>query len=1390
MLKSHFNKIQAIFLIVFSIFLFISIVYSSNPFQTPKTCSNTWGSSCDSTSLDDARDPCNGTQTSTSEYVKEVYINASSFFPNDIINVTCEFQENSGLGGSTTDEEYVYYYNTTTWMRIKKWTGETGNVVNKSVAFQVNETEGTHWVRCIILLGDTDFPELDTTEYCANGTTVGTGDYDNDDINFTVTTRLTYDFWNLTNYTTGEEIASGQTYTRDDRINVSAHWNKNISYALVEHNGTGTWTNYTISSFTGNWTNYTLNLSNRSEFNAKTIGIRAIYVNDTTSAENYTSPLLHFKLNLVEPQWVEGTNYTSATCAACNVEFRLNWTDTEELSGYIFSIINGTEFSTETVETGSSGGHSSIALDSNENVHISHSNVTGGILRYCNNTLGSWNCEEISGTDNVQHTSIAMDSNDKVHICYYDASDRDLEYCNNTNGWSCGTIEDEGRMGEFCSIAIDSNDDVHISHRNLTDINNNQLRYCNNTGGSWNCINPGNAGCSKFTSLAIDSNDVVHIIYGHAYLSYVNSSVWTSAVNIENAKTASYGSIAIDSNNVPHIAAYVDENGIYYYNRTVLPPPDTAWYSTLISTEQYDVSLALDSDDLPHISFLNSSSNSLSYCYTTNFTTWSCKDIDGTGGRYHVYNRGIATKKGRLSDSTSFSTNVHISYTNITTSNLMYAERGWQNQTWTSFPASNWSNYTVGITYEGNANISWKYYANDTDNMWNVSDVFSFLTAVRGDPPIVANFWFTYLGDTTNNTNVFTNFTIHANVSDDIGLSNVFVDLTYPGGLNKNLSMDISTSSGWQIANYTFNTSQQAQYPLNETGNYTVRIIARDRGGQENVSGNYNSYPASMNFSVYNTYTLNLTSDHSTYMRGENITIQALDVNNNTVNVTWNVNITKINVTYNYSIQATTFNYTVLSNDTAGNYTVLVVNATKNENFGNQSWDLNVSSTFTLNFSQPAANTQYGTNGIIDTPKVGVYNARDEFLNSVKVSLQCPNGWFNLTLSGQQYYNESAVCRASTSAGVTFQITANASDAYNNSGEVSLDLRTQSSGDGTTSSGGGGGGGGVVQNVTIINATSNATGFNFTLSSSEIQIYRGEDATIVGALSNEGDTNLTVSSSIFLNSTCCVVTLDPSEFILEVGGAEVPFTISIHVNTTTEPDTEHFADITLKSGTLEKSKRIKIIVKENPVISSLDQVTGQISEAEAKIIEYVKAGIDVGFLQNLLNQIKGKKTDSASAMEGDDINRLKQYDDFIQSSLKQINDELNKLAFLKMIYENKWNIVTGMAIGLVSTYLVTLIMIPYFRIEFEIRKLLLERASLAKSRVVTTKSYFLRKIDEKTFRSIITDRQGKIYKLKSMIELKQQAKSDLVRERLNPLYGVKLIKQKITKIRSKKKKAS
>ncbi len=267
-----------------------------------------------------------------------------------------------------------------------------------------------------------------------------------------------------------------------------------------------------------------------------------------------------------------------------------------------------------------------------------------------------------------------------------------------------------------------------------------------------------------------------------------------------------------------------------------------------------------------------------------------------------------------------------------------------------------------------------------------------------------------------------------------------------------------------------------------------------------------------------------------------------------------------------------------------------------------------------------------------------------------------------------------------------------------------------------------------------------------------------------------------------MNNTCCLISILPKDFKLNLGGSEIPFTISIHINTSTEPEKEYFFDTIFKSESLEKSKRIKIIVKENPAISNLKQMSGQISAIETKIKEYQKVGLNVANLQDLLEKIKGMVSESQSHITKDNINTLKTNENTVKLSLSQINDQLSRLAFTKIIYQNKWNIVSGIVITLLSIHLTTKIFIPYYRLGKEIIKLKFDYSALVKSRIETEKSYFLRKIDDKTFRTILSMKQSQIHNLTSQIKMKEQERYQALLQRLNPFVMRTRIKKILSKI--------
>jgi len=172
-------------------------------------------------------------------------------------------------------------------------------------------------------------------------------------------------------------------------------------------------------------------------------------------------------------------------------------------------------------------GHgNSIAIDSNDKVHISHIDALDDSgLRYTTNVSGIWQSfmvGPIGGDSDDDFSSIALDSNGKVHIAYWDWNSSDLMYATNASGsWQVSSIAGGGFLeeaGEYPSIVVDQNDNVHISYFDPTLLGG-DLKYITNSGGAWEISDVDTEGdTGYFTSIAVDSEGFVHISY------YNNSS--------------------------------------------------------------------------------------------------------------------------------------------------------------------------------------------------------------------------------------------------------------------------------------------------------------------------------------------------------------------------------------------------------------------------------------------------------------------------------------------------------------------------------------------------------------------------------------------------------------------------------------------------------------------------------------------------------------------------------------------------------------------------------------------------------------------------------------------------------------------------------------------------
>ena len=309
--------------------------------------------------------------------------------------------------------------------------------------------------------------------------------------------------------------------------------------------------------------------------------------------------------------------------------------------------------------TGNVGLTTSIAIDSSGYKHISYLDGTNDDLKYATDKTGSWVTVSVDTTGNVGiYTSIAIDSNDALHISYYDDTNDDLKYatcssgCTTASNWDKVSVDSTGDVGYYTSIAIDSNDALHISYNDDT---SDDLRYATCSSGCTTASNwdigtvdtTGNVG--RFTSIAIDSNDAVHISYmdlTNYDLKYATcSSGCTTASNWDKVSIDTtgivgyYTSIAIDSNDALHISYYESTNDDLKY-ATCSSGCTTAsnWDKVSVDTTGnvgYYTSIAIDSNDAVHISYLDFTNIDLKYatCSSgcTTASNWDIVSVDTTG---------------------------------------------------------------------------------------------------------------------------------------------------------------------------------------------------------------------------------------------------------------------------------------------------------------------------------------------------------------------------------------------------------------------------------------------------------------------------------------------------------------------------------------------------------------------------------------------------------------------------------------------------------------------------------------------------------------------------------------------------------------------------------------
>jgi hypothetical protein len=279
---------------------------------------------------------------------------------------------------------------------------------------------------------------------------------------------------------------------------------------------------------------------------------------------------------------------------------------------------DGSNWSIETLINGLGSGFlpSSLQIDISNNPHISY--AFDGDLYYTYYDGSNWQIETVDSDGDVGgYNSLALDSNNNPHISYYVYPNQDLKYAYyDGNNWHIETVDSDGDVGWWNSLALDSNDNPHISY---ADNYNRALKYAYYDGSNWSieAVMSGPGSGYIASSLAVDISDKPHISYAHSYdlyYAYYDGNNWHIETVDSDGDVGWWNSLALDSNDNPHISYYDDTNTNlkYAYHNT------SSWQKRTVDSTgdvgEY-TSLALDSHNLPHISYFDRTNFDLKYAH-------------------------------------------------------------------------------------------------------------------------------------------------------------------------------------------------------------------------------------------------------------------------------------------------------------------------------------------------------------------------------------------------------------------------------------------------------------------------------------------------------------------------------------------------------------------------------------------------------------------------------------------------------------------------------------------------------------------------------------------------------------------------------------------------------
>jgi hypothetical protein len=394
---------------------------------------------------------------------------------------------------------------------------------------------------------------------------------------------------------------------------------------------------------------------------------------------------------------------------------------------------------------GTVGWYTSMAIDSDNKIHISYHSPSAGTLKYAllTSSLDVSEIKTIVSKASVNlglFTSIALGTDKLPGVVYYNLTEGILSYIKKTSsGWttSFNIASDSRDYGPATSLALNSSGVPYISYLdeslgNLMMARSLGVDYWDNT----RLLSTPHAGLFSSIKLHNDSPRIAFYDSDEHDLMYADYSTgsWVfSDVDTYNDR-GQYVSLALAINGNPHISYYdVTEGDLIY--RTY----NSGWATVQKPDKVGDVglytSIVLDDDNSPHISYYDATNTALKYVHMTSIGAWAVPEVVEGGTSQNPDTIDVGKYSSIALDSSG---NPHISYYDATNGNLKYASKN--GSTWVtstidestndvgmySSLAINTNNDIPHISYLDATDKDLKYVTWDggIENNWNPGTIY------------------------------------------------------------------------------------------------------------------------------------------------------------------------------------------------------------------------------------------------------------------------------------------------------------------------------------------------------------------------------------------------------------------------------------------------------------------------------------------------------------------------------------------------------------------------------------------------------------------------------------------------------------------------------------------